>query len=735
MYPATHGLHDQEELDLQSLIGLLRRRKYMILGTMLLVTISAFLVVSQMTPRYTAEAGLLIENKQLRVMNIESIFSSVINLDREKMILTSTVLSERVVEKGNLLRYKEFNPQPGEKYSVLNPRKYIPREWIEALIGKESDLEKGEMTEYEKKIRASEILRNSLEINHKDNSGLLKVRVTSESPEAAAIATNQLLQEYIGEMMESRYQGTKQASKWLNDTMEEYKEKVQESENAVEEYKREIGLTESGGESIYTQQHSQHSSQFMNAKNARLDMEARISQVRKALKSGNLEAAPVEVRTSPLLQNLYLNNSKISSKISELSTIYGPKHPVMINAMAEKTKVQDEIVQEIKKIAFSLESEYEVAKKKELTMKMAMDEFQEKIGTFKKYEIELRALEREAKANRGLYESFLTRYKEVNSQPDIQDIDAKIIYEATPPTTKSFPRTRLIIMMAFVFSIAIGVFFGFLMDNLESGYVNVEQVEHMTGVKTIGLVPYLESNGPIPQKPSDYILENPKSIYGESLYNIRTALTMIKENKSSKVFLVSSAEPGEGKTSFVVSLSRIAAKYGDKVVVVDCDLRKPKIQKAMTGAKWVGIADYLYGDKELEEVISKDVTGADFISVGRPFEGGAADVLASDKMKELVAKLREIYDIVILDTPPVLVVSDALVLSKLVDKTMYVVKWGKTRREAVNKGIKVISSTIEDENTLGIVLTQVNLKKYPLYDYGSHGYYNPKIYEYYKGYS
>lgn len=418
-------------------------------------------------------------------------------------------------------------------------------------------------------------------------------------------------------------------------------------------------------------------------------------------------------------------------KAAELSTQYGEKHPRMINVRAEIRDLRSKIKTEAYKITDNLRSEVAVAHARERTLAGRLKQLEKKIAMLNENRVQLHALEREAEANRVLYQTFLARFKETQAQEDIQQTDARIISRADVPSRPSFPKKRLILALAFAGAIFLGVVFAFFIEQLDHGFRSMEQVERLAGVSPLGLVPALRGLRAYANAPEDYIVAKPESAFGESIRSLQIGVQLSNVDTPPKVVLVTSALPDEGKTVIALSLVRMKALAGEKAIIVESDLRRPSLYKKLQLPEEPGLVEYLADQAALAEIIHKDeATGADLLPAGR-LTPNSSNLLNSERMKALLAELSERYDLVVLDSPPVLAVADARILARLADKTIFIVRWAETRREVAMMGLKQIAEAGGD--IAGFVLSRVNVKKHARYGYGDSGYYYGRYTKYYTG--
>jgi capsular exopolysaccharide synthesis family protein len=288
------------------------------------------------------------------------------------------------------------------------------------------------------------------------------------------------------------------------------------------------------------------------------------------------------------------------------------------------------------------------------------------------------------------------------------------------------PRKDLIVLMAFVASLALGVAVAIVIELMDSGFRSIHQLEQMTGVAALGMVPFQSGRLRRNAKPWMNIVDKPNSAYSEALRTIRTGIQLSSADHPQRTVVVTSSVPGEGKTTTSLSLAAASAASGARTLLIDCDLRQPSAHKNLGVENEAGLAEFLSGQRNLEELVHVEPgTGLYYILAGkRP--PSPTDLLGSLRMRRLLQQLGDAFDLVVLDTPPVLAVSDALLLVRQADTTIFVVRWEKTRRDIASTGVKMVYEA--GARLSGIVLTQVDLRRHAQYDYTDSGVY------YYRGY-
>ena len=732
------GAETDESFNLRDLLMALWRRKLVIMGTALIVTGFTVLVVMQIVPLFVAQASIVVEPPRTNIVDIESVAPGLstdwFTQETQAAILGSRVLAEKVVDRLGLVNHPAFNPalRPPEKTLLerLALERFVPETWLTALQDfreltrpdKDEESTPGfALSDTEQRRLLIEQVTGAylgqLTIEPAGTSRVIFVRITSPDPELAALLANTAAQVYIDDQVAAKSEQTELANAWLQDRAIELKRRVEESARSVEEHRRKSGLINVDGSSLLAQQLAELNSSLIIARAQRAESEARYAQVQKLLESeGGIETAAA-VLDSPLIQRLREQETEVARKIAELETQLREGHPTMILTRNELADLSAKIATEVRKIVVNLGGELEISRVRAENLDREIAALQRRLDSQTDAEITLTALETELVANGKLYDTILARLKETGVQDaTLVQADARIISYATVPGGPSFPRKRLIVGSAFVASTVLGVILVLLLEQLDSGFRGRNQLEAATGVTVLGMVPRLRSGWFSSAEPHDDILDRPNTVLGEAFRTLRTALLLSDVDRPPRTVLVTSSVPGEGKSTTALALARTAAKHGQKCLIIDGDLRHPSLQRAFGIDNDVGLIDYLSRDMPLEDIVQIDFrSGAHYILAGQAAPH-STDLLGSEKMRMLLAALSDVYDLVVIDTPPVLALSDTLVLLRSVDRTVFLVQWEKTRRETALAGLRQV---VDAAALAGIVLTQVDLRRQAQYHYGS----------------
>ena len=745
--PAPWQTEDNEQkLPLLDYLQLLWFRRKLIIAITLFVAVVSYIQVNEIKNVYTATSTMVIGLPESQVVNIQEVLSrgnSLGDVASEIEVLRSRVLAAKVIERLDLLNHPEFNPSLREPETslfdflkYLNPKTWIPASWKKTLkeaMGKEtmrvvpaaaapaSEQDAEEQKRKRRMATATNILISKLNVKAVDWGKVINITFSSLDPKTASRVANDFPEAYIVDQLEAKFEATEKANAWLTEQLQELETMVVDSERAVEFYRDEYGLAEGSGNTLLDTQVSELSSQLIIARSELAEVNARLNQLRRLLESGGQGAeTAAEVMSSALVQQLRTQEAQALSRQSELSVELGPKHPRMLQVSAEIIEIRERIRDEVQRIAIGLEQEAEFARTRVASLETNLRAARGETSAQNKEAIQLRALQREAAANRTLYQTFLNRFKETSSTQGLESSDARIISAAEVPGWPSSPNRKKLLTQYILLG-----FFGacglvLALQMLNPGMMTPEQVQQVLKEYVIGLIPI----SPNKAAPHDYVLEKPNSGLVEAINSLKFGLALSDPDHPVQAIQVTSSLPEEGKTTLAIALARVMAASGQKVVLIDGDLRRSSIGKKLNmPEKHKGLSDLvLAGDEPLAEFLLRDEIGnVDVIPAGTAKYANATDIFSSHRMKEIVGMLKSIYDLIIIDTPPVMAVADARIIGRIVDKTLFVVRWDKTPRKVARAAVEQLHRAEVD--IAGVVLQQVDLDRYGRMGYGDSGYY------------
>lgn len=734
-----------DSIDVRRILSIVWRRKFLIAGVTLLFVLAGLYQLSRITPIYSTSATIMLNNRQTNVVDIDSVVSGLSTghtaVGSEIQLLRSTQLLERVVEKLRLDADPEFNyrlrPQV-TRNRLMGLEAYLPSTLANRLLGPapapESSAGSAELTDSEKRALKRSIvgaLRGGMSAGPIPGTVALRIGYSSSDPRKAQLIANTIAEQYIIDQLEAKYEATRRASSWLNERLEDLRSQVEQKEAAVEAFKAQQSNRTGQGAALTSQQLTQLNSELVLARASRAEAEARYNQVAGQISGGGTSEA-AESLSSPLIENLNQKLADLRRQDAELSTRYAEKHPRILNVRAEIADTRAAIEREVEKAVRSLRTELNVASAREQTLQRSVRQLEQRAFTQDQSSVELRQLEREAEATRVLYTNFLSRFKETSEQEEIQQADARIISAADLPGRPSSPNRSRSMMIVIALGLLVSAALVMLLEQLDNAFRSPEQMESALGLVTFGTIPLVKGFRKNRSDVLQYVSDKPTSGLAEACRSMRVSLSLSNVDTPPEVVLVTSSLPSEGKSTTAVLLAHAIANQGKKVVIIDCDLRRPSLHHTLKLDNTVSVLEVLTGRSELGDAIQTDHPSGLHALPARETAAQAIDLLSSKAFERMVSQLREMYDMVVLDAAPTLAVSDALVISQLSDALLYVVKWDDTPREIVSSGIDRLKEN--GVRVTGAVLAQVNMSKQARYGYYYSGasYYYGKYKNYYK---
>ncbi|MDH3664759.1 MAG: polysaccharide biosynthesis tyrosine autokinase, partial [Alphaproteobacteria bacterium] len=622
------GASDGDELNLREIWRALLRRKLIFIATVLLITGFVYTYSKQQTPLYTSKALIQVQSQETNILELDDVVEDLIadpaTIESEIERLTSRAFMRRVAEALKLEKSVEFNPLlaeglgEGSLLEFFDVTRYLSADWLNSMFG-EGRRQVAEDAAPEERISAEvegiiDRFAGRYEVEQVGRSYVVAISITSQSPKVAAQIANATAEQYMQAQVDSKFQASEKAIEWLGGRIEELRGEVLEAEAKIVEYRSKNNIIDTNNGSPLSLQLSQLNTQLALSQAQRAEAEARLAQTKSLLKAGGVQEA-AKVLTSPLLAELRIQETSLVRRLSELAAEFGENHPRMVNVQGELVTVRAKLEDEVRRVVQDLENEVAVAQAREVELQSSLQGIQGQSSTVELAQVELRNLTREAETNRQLFETFLTRFREIVEQQELQEADARIMSAADVPSKPSSPRTKLVTMIAFVGSLATGAILVFLLERWDSnyGFRSAEEIQAL-GLRALALVPDLsrrETNG-IPAE--DYILERPNSAYAEALQRIRTSLFLTDARNPPKSVLITSSVPLEGKSTIASALARQSARSGLKVILVDADLRRPRLHEVIGIPNQNGLSEVLTGRANPETAIQRDEkSGLDFL--------------------------------------------------------------------------------------------------------------------------
>jgi succinoglycan biosynthesis transport protein ExoP len=718
---------------LRDMIAAFYRRRYVVLGVTVVVVAIAAAALQFVTPRYTANALLMIDpNQAQRVAEIDPVsgggLMDSVFIDSQAELLRSQSLAIRTVRKFNLDNDPEFVGAGGGLGGLVAS--------VRTMIFGASE-SAAPMTPDRRVLIAAQSLTSRLSVARRGLTMVISVSFESRDAVKAAMIANGVADLYLTEQLEAKFENTKRLAEWLDARIGELQGNMETAERAVETYKSQNNLSSTRGVTVTEQQLSDLNTQITLAKADTAEKLARWNQVRNAQRSGRTSATLPEVLSNTAISSLKTQLAEVSRREADMAARYGSQHPLYVNVTAERRDIEGKIASETERVVQGVRNAYETAAAREASLVNSLAGIQQRTDTSNEATIRLRELERQAASTRTVYEAFLNRFKQTREKETLDQSNARVISQATVPGAPSFPNKPAIFVASLVVGLLSGAGLALFLDKLNSGLQTPEQVAEAVGQTVIATMPFQgeeerSQNGQVLLL-HEMVIAKPLSLFAESVRSLRTAIEMSDVDHPPKVIMVTSSVPAEGKSSVSVSLAMSAQKAGKSTIILDLDLRRPVVGTRFGVKPEHGIVDYLLGNVDLRSVIQIDpYSGVHFIPCLSNSISNAPDLLGSERLANTVKQLAKHYDLVVFDTAPVMAASDARRLTPLVDKIVYVVEWNKTPRESVTAAVAELG---EGTNKIaGIVFSKADMNRFGEYNYQARGYYYRKYSYYRSGY-
>ena len=699
-------------------------RKWLLIFCLMASTGAANWILAEMPKRYTATAEVMLNNRETHIVDIENVVSDLAGLDdsaNEQRVLSSEKLLSRLIDRLRLDKDPEFNPvlrEPDlwrEWYSSLNAALadgYLAPVFASRLVVHDASLE-----DSRQRLMVITNLRKALVVKGVPYTRAMEVQFTSTVPAKAALIANVMADLYIVDQLEEKFEATRRASAWLSDRISQLKAKVHTSEAAVELFKGEQAIGSRQGAGLTDQQIAELNTELITARAARAEAAARFQQVQRRIDKGGLNAAS-RVVSSPLILTLRTQLADLRREEAELGTRYGEKHPRIINVRAEIKDANAGISAEVRKFVEGLKNDVAVARARENTLQQSLTTLEDKSVQLSRNSVQLRQLEREAQADRLIYETFLNRFRETSEQEDLQAADARLLTAATPPLKPTAPNRKKILVIATALGTILGLGLVWLFESTTKTFRAVSDVARFTGLSVLAALPRWRRRRTRRQV-LNYISQRPNSVLAETIRTMRSALFLSQIDAPPQVLMVTSSGPGEGKSTTCTLLAKMATMAGQRVVIVECDIRRPTMKETFQFQTRSGLLQVLDGTIPLDEAVETDLaTNISVLAVAEPFPQ-AADVFSSDRFSKMISSLRAKFDLILLDTPPAMLVPDAGVIGKTADAAIYAVRYDHTPRQAVIEGLASLQGL--GVRVAGCVVTMVNRRHEAKYASAAHG--------------
>lgn len=701
------------------------KRKWTVLSCLL--TIFALVAIASLktTPVYESSGSIAINRADSGLVNFKD--SGAISLDSydpteletEVKILQSDLLALQVIKELNLDRRPEFGAKETAQPSSLD----LAPDPLQADSTRISSLLGG--------------FKGNLKVMLGPNTRIIEIHYRSADKQMAATIVNTLMSTYVENNFKARFESTMQASDWLSKQLVDLQMKVETSQEKLVRYQKEheiLGIDEK--QNITTAKLDELNKELTSAESERMDKESvyRLTQSGDpdavASSVGGLDAAGTGTQSaSGLLDSLRTKQADLKIQAAELGTQFGPSYPKLTQLNNQLKEVDNQIQSEMKKVASKVRGQYMTALQRESMLRDALDKQKQEANKLNESAIEYSLLKRDVDTNRQLYEGLLEKLKEAGVSAGLKSNNFRIVDSARVPTSPVEPNIPRNLAFALLLGLTSGVGLAFLLEGLDNTIRTTEQAQIISGFPPLGMIPLgsksvresVDSKKRLVIAASKEAVElvtqvRPQSQMAESYRALRTSLLLSHLGAPPKVIMVTSALPQEGKTTTSINCAVVLAQKGVRVLLVDADLRRPSIHKTLGMGPRSGLSNVLTGSATLQQAISRSpiLPNLSVLTAGTP-PPNPAELLASPNMRDILTELRDQYDHIVLDTPPTLSVTDAVVLSQRADAIVLVIRSGQTTKQALRRSRDILMQV--NAKVSGVLLNAVDLSSPDYYYY------------------
>ena len=737
---ADNGAFDQfaagkDRFDLKRLLRLLNRRKWLLIGSIVVAVAGSAAVMSQLVPEYGATALIILEGGQLR---------SESNGPATGIPLDST--NGRIVSEADLLQSASLLGQTVDKLALAQDPEfgsasegYLAQAWtwcrqqLHDAVGWPAAPRGGEtLIAVSPRARALATLMDSVSVVTRPPSTLIAVTVKSVDRAKAEGIANTITSLYVVDKTQAKADAGRRAADFFESRLAGLRRDSEAADQAFADFRARSGITGGDARTSAAQALTELNSQLNIARTQTAEKESRLKALQRARATPSARSGVSEILNNAVIGGLQLQESEVARRVADLTQRYGDRYPRVAEAKAELGQVQGRIAAEIEKIAVSMEGDLDAARAKEAQIKEQVDRLELQTASQGQTADEFRRLQQQAENARSAYRDLQKRSNDLQERLNLGTPDARVLAAAASSDTPVFPRYMRTLYLSALFGLISGLVWIGVLERLDSGFRSAEQVEEITGRPVIGMIPLVVrsmGHGALPVK---FASDKPMSVYSEALRATQTAITLGAGVHKPKVLMVTSSVPGEGKSTFACSLASLLARSNPtkKVVLVDCDFRRATIGELLGVKPGESTIDqYLMGKSRLDKVFGRDAASGLYYVLSRTDTANSAELLASGAMKTFVEALAGQFDHVVLDTPPLMAVSDPRIVAQLSDYVIFLVKWGQTDRALALNALKLLSDATAN---VGVVLSQVDLKRHAQYGYQDYGAYYSKYHDYYR---
>ncbi len=725
-------MFEDKDIHLRDYLHVVVKHRYKAIQFFAIIFALTLLVTFSTTPIYIATTKVLIEKSEPANLSLNPYYMSYDPDfgETQYQLIKSFSVAQRVVRMLGLGRQADTAAGSEANTNIITGTFNWFRDLISTVLhvggakpapstsdsGLPAEKEEDPLRLYQQ----AKMISGSIIVSPVKNSKIVDISFASADPKKAALIVNTVAKAYIDEVLDIKMGSSQYALKWLTEKADEERARLNQTEKALQEYMRDKDIaTLENKVTMVPERISEIAIKLAQSETKRKELETLYSAVKiYAVNPEGADEIPA-IAADPVMQSLRSQILKAEQTVGDLSQKYGQRHPAMVTAAGDLNVLRDKKKEQVRRVVATIKNEYDIARSGEESLRRLAGQVKAETQSLGEKFVQYGVLKREAETSRELFEAIVKRIKEQGITQDIKTVTVWVIEKAEVPARPAKPNKFRNILLGLVIGLMGGIGLAFFVEYLDNTVKSAEDVEQRFNVPVLGIIELLDKQkGPA----DDIVLREPHANITENYRAVRTSIMLSTADRPPKHILVTSIAPQEGKTTTAVNLAAILAQSGHNVLLMDADLRRPRLRRIFGIETDSGLSTYLAGASDIEFFTPKGIEHLQVVPSG-PVPPNPSELIGSKHLQDLLASLEEKFDFVVWDSPPLFAAAESLVLSKMLSGTIIVTRAGKTTYKELERGIKSMQDI--EARVLGVVINGLNIKENMRYNYNYryYGYY------------
>jgi polysaccharide biosynthesis transport protein len=710
---------------LPGFLSAVRQRRGTLLAAILLVPLCAYLTLRQITPLYTATGSLIYDPSEYKALELQSILredpTTESMMASQAEILRSLHIAEQVAKRGNLFGNPEFNwglRPPGAIHRTIDG--------IRSLLGMETEAPPDEVygpVWDRSRDRTLTAVQDALHATAVRASHVVEVTFTADDPVVAAAAVNNAMDAYIKEQYAAKHRAVDSADALLQKQAGDLRRQVHDAEERMSTYRSGHALSQGMHAGTDTEEITHLTEDLVKAQTDQATANARLDAAR------GRAGAEAQAAVASSVASLRAQQEQYAGQIKALQTRLGSAHPDVQSLTRQYADGQRALNAEIARVVAATDAEQHAATDRVTSLKANLEHAETAAEKSAKAQIPLNAMTRDLDAARSQLQAVSERILQTAQQAAVESSEAHEISQAIPPEHASSPRTAQTMAASIAASIFLGLMLVYILHLTDTTLHSGDEVREVTGVPCLALIPEVRKRALGHLKIEDYVARRPLTAFAEQVRSLRAGVSLDIDHP--QIITVTAARPAEGKSLLTLALARSTQLGGERVMAIECDVRQASFHYRLSGHAAPGLLDVLRGEAEWRDAVQDDpITGMKFITAGKP-GGDVLGLFLSNEMRQLLAELREHFDLILLDAPPVEAMTEARIAASLSDATLLCVRWRSTQTKTVLHAQEILRDA--HAKLIGTVLTRVDSRVHLRSGHADAGVHHRRYKAYFRG--